>query len=68
MILRYYKIQCDYCNCLIFSNMNRRPSNKTIRAHCKLIIRNGKTLTFHHECYDKIKNSEYPINISNYGN
>lgn len=57
MIRRYYKIECDYCNHLIFLSMNNRPSNKTLREHCKIVIRNGKILTFHHECYDKIKDS-----------
>lgn len=55
MIRRYYEIECDYCNHIIFSSINR-PSDNLIREHCKLIIRNGKRLTFHNKCYDKLEN------------
>lgn len=57
MILKVYEVTCSWCGCMLGRYEYLKPTPTDLRKDgIKVIIHNGKTLTFCEECYNnKIK-------------
>jgi hypothetical protein len=57
MIRKWYEVSCSLCDCVINIYADLKPTPTDLRKDgIKVIIKNGKILTFCEECYNnKIK-------------
>ncbi len=53
MIRKWYEVSCSLCDCVINIYADLKPTPTDLRKDgIKVIIKNGKILTFCEECYN----------------
>ena len=61
MIQRWYEVSCDLCGYGLNHYLFRPTPTDLRNDEIKVIIRNGKTLTYCQNCYENLKNKSGKI-------